>query len=620
MKPISALPRIPMLKKVPITPVSSKTQVSSKPPAKQSTSTTSSSSKPLPLKPRPRPPPPPTSSAMSKLPKIPKKIQPSSSASEPKKAAVSNSVSKKPASGVSPSHSSFTSAPSSSSSSVPSAPPKPASSSSLPMPNNQIRQNIRRSLKEILFKRVNDSDDLAMSEKEVAHVAISIEKEMFNLYKDTGSGYKSKYRTIMFNMKDPKNQGLFQRVLRGEIGPVKLVRLKPEVLASKRLSSWKETESKTEQQETARVPPAEKSTSALPDIFSSMLEDTTSQHRAHLFDLKCKICTGQISADDEPPPKRQKTTTTTTTTTPAMKKPEPKIKPEDDEPPPPPEDDSDTPMETNEIKDSIPNVVPEPVSLPNSSPPPPQSPVASQAPILPVTNPVTTVTGSGRDPRRAINRPPVPAASATPPDSSPRISRDNEEASAPALPPPPPPPVVSAPKSILMKPTTSDIRYLTASSPNVNMPDMRSPQDGNTPLFLSRLSPIWKGFINMQSVAKFVTKAFPVSGSIEYLNEDLPDTIHIGGRISPKTVWDYVGKLKSSLSKELSLIRFHPATEEEEVAYISLYSYFSSRGRFGVVANNNRHIKDLYLIPLSAKDPIPSKLLPFEGPGKELVL
>ncbi|NXG48771.1 DIDO1 protein, partial [Psilopogon haemacephalus] len=132
---------------------------------------------------------------------------------------------------------------------------------------------------------------------------------------------------------------------------------------------------------------------------------------------------------------------------------------------------------------------------------------------------------------------------------------------------------------------------------------------------LSRLSTIWKGFINMQSVAKFVTKAYPVSGCFDYLSEDLPDTIHIGGRILPKTVWDYVGKLKSSLSKELCLIRFHPATEEEEVAYISLYSYFSSRGRFGVVANTNRHIKDLYLIPLSSKDPIPSKLLPFEGPG-----
>ena len=73
--------------------------------------------------------------------------------------------------------------------------------------------------------------------------------------------------------------------------------------------------------------------------------------------------------------------------------------------------------------------------------------------------------------------------------------------------------------------------------------------------------------------------------------------------------------LSPAVLQELCLIRFHPATEEEEVAYVSLYSYFSSRKRFGVVANNNRRIKDLYLIPLSARDPLPSKLLPFDGPG-----
>lgn len=54
------------------------------------------------------------------------------------------------------------------------------------------------------------------------------------------------------------------------------------------------------------------------------------------------------------------------------------------------------------------------------------------------------------------------------------------------------------------------------------------------------------------------------------------------------------------------------------MAYVSLFSYFSSRKRFGVVANNNRRIKDLYLIPLGSKDPLPSKLLPFDGPGKQL--
>lgn len=33
--------------------------------------------------------------------------------------------------------------------------------------------------------------------------------------------------------------------------------------------------------------------SAMPDIFSTMLKDTTAEHRAHLFDLNCKICTGE---------------------------------------------------------------------------------------------------------------------------------------------------------------------------------------------------------------------------------------------------------------------------------------------------------------------------------------
>lgn len=33
---------------------------------------------------------------------------------------------------------------------------------------------------------------------------------------------------------------------------------------------------------------------AVPDILACMLKDTTSEHKAHLFDLKCKICTGEL--------------------------------------------------------------------------------------------------------------------------------------------------------------------------------------------------------------------------------------------------------------------------------------------------------------------------------------
>lgn len=54
---------------------------------------------------------------------------------------------------------------------------------------------------------------------------------------------------------------------------------------------------------------------------------------------------------------------------------------------------------------------------------------------------------------------------------------------------------------------------LTSTSETQSLPE------GDTTLFLSRLSTIWKGFINMQSVAKFVTKAYPVSGCFDYLSE-----------------------------------------------------------------------------------------------------
>lgn len=57
-----------------------------------------------------------------------------------------------------------------------------------------------------LTSRVSDSDDLKMTESEVGRLAFAIEKEMFNLCLSTDSKYKNKYRSLMFNLKDPKNK------------------------------------------------------------------------------------------------------------------------------------------------------------------------------------------------------------------------------------------------------------------------------------------------------------------------------------------------------------------------------------------------------------------------------
>ncbi|XP_053724415.1 death-inducer obliterator 1-like [Synchiropus splendidus] len=502
----------------------------------------------------------------------------------------------------------------------------PAPRSHVPPANHQMRQNIRRSLTDILFKRVSDSDDLKMTESEVARLCVVIEKEMYRICLNTDNKYKNKYRTLMFNLKDPKNKGLFYKVIGGEISPFRLVRLSSEELQSKEIAEWKkpiapesassrshskqgnghdlqrldtdEAPSSYDVNEhdefgTSSVAPRQPAGEGASNMVDILLKDTTSEHRTHLFDLNCKICTGQKN-EDEPASKRAR----------LAKKPESRHE------------------QHSSIMESVPSEIQPPIStafpsahppgqrlmVPDLQPTPSQEDLSFQAPLVnippPILPTVSSVSITRRDPRVARHVPNVTSA----------VPEKAQLSAEPALVPVGAPVEVGT-KTLLPMPTFT-LPALTVPKPvktNISEP----PPEGETAIFLHGQEKIWKGFVHMQKVAKFMTNAYLVSGSFEHFKEDLPDTIHVEGRIPPSTVWDYVGKLKTSLSKELCLIRFQPTSEEEEVAYVSLFSYFSSRKRFGVVANSNRRIKDLYLIPLSSKDPLPAKLLPFDGPGLE---
>ncbi|XP_077163872.1 PHD finger protein 3 isoform X3 [Paroedura picta] len=413
---------------------------------------------------------------------------------------------------------------------------------------DQIRQSVRQSLREILEKRLFDST-LKMPEERATKVASRIEKELYSFFRDTDSKYKNKYRSLIFNLKDPKNNILFKRVLKGDVTPDHLIRMSPEELASKELAAWrkrenqhtiemiekeqreverrpitkithkgeieiesetpaKEQEAVVELQESVSVKVMEKTeeTEKDKDVDESAIPDTTSQHRHHLFDLNCKICIGRMA---------------------------------------PPNDD----LSGKKVKVSV---------------------------------------GVARKPS------------------------DNEaENLADAL---------SSTTNIL----ASELLEEEVELPNLAHASTATPRS-ETPgtvesetLFLARLNFIWKGFINMPSVAKFVIKAYPISGSFESLTEDLPDSIQVGGRISPQTVWEYVEKIKASGTKEICVVRFTPVTEEDQISYTLLFAYFSSRKRYGVAANNMKQIKDLYIIPLGASDKIPHQLVPFDGPGIEV--
>ncbi|XP_052048766.1 PHD finger protein 3 isoform X2 [Apodemus sylvaticus] len=412
---------------------------------------------------------------------------------------------------------------------------------------DQIRQSVRHSLKDILMKRLTDSN-LKIPEEKAAKVATKIEKELFSFFRDTDAKYKNKYRSLMFNLKDPKNNILFKKVLKGEVTPDHLIRMSPEELASKELAAWRRRENRhtiemieKEQREVERRPitkithkgeieiesdaPMKEQEAAMEiqepsankslekseasekqkEEVDSTSKDTTSQHRQHLFDLNCKICIGRMA---------------------------------------PPVDD----LSPKNVK---------------------------------------VVVGGAR-----------------------KHSDNEAESLADAL---------SSTTNILASDFFEEEKQESPKS--TFSPAPRPEMPGTVEVestFLARLNFIWKGFINMPSVAKFVTKAYPVSGSPEYLTEDLPDSIQVGGRISPQTVWDYVEKIKASGTKEICVVRFTPVTEEDQISYTLLFAYFSSRKRYGVAANNMKQVKDMYLIPLGAADKIPHPLVPFDGPGLEL--
>ncbi|XP_039994981.1 PHD finger protein 3 [Xiphias gladius] len=417
------------------------------------------------------------------------------------------------------------------------------SASKKPVSVEAIRRSVRDSLKEILIQRLKESD-LNISVERASEVAKKTERELFHLYKDTDNKYKNKYRSLMFNLKDTKNNVLFKRVLKGEISPGNLIRLSPEELASKELAAWRQRENRhtiemieKEQREAERRPitkithkgeieiesqepvkapePAElepppKVTEVsaeppkTPEKKAESIKtekDTTNQHKSHLFDLHCKICTGRMAPPVEEAPTKVVKVATTVVRRQSTR--------------------------TEETKSTTPPAIDDDLHL-------------------------TVLEESFRNAQSSYE------------GRSDHVAGRDEEAA-----------------------------------------------------FLSNLKSLWRGFIHMHSVAKLVTKAFPVSGILDNLTEDLPDSIQVGGRISPQTVWDYLEKIRASGTKEVCLIRFSPETDEDEISYTLLYAYFSSRRRFGVVSNNLKQVKDMYLIPLGATEKVPHQLVPFDGPGLE---
>lgn len=83
-----------------------------------------------------------------------------------------------------------------------------------------------------------------MTDDEIINISSDIEIELHKCFGDTGQKYRNKYRSLMFNIKDVKNETLWRRICEKSITPYELVRLSPDDMASQELALWREREVK----------------------------------------------------------------------------------------------------------------------------------------------------------------------------------------------------------------------------------------------------------------------------------------------------------------------------------------------------------------------------------------
>lgn len=108
----------------------------------------------------------------------------------------------------------------------------------------RVRGTVVHAMQEMLWSRLQEFPDLALSEEVVEGIAAGIEAALFDLTQATSCRYKTKYRSLLFNLRDPRNPDLFLKVVHGEVTPHGLVRMSSIQLAPKELACWRDQEEK----------------------------------------------------------------------------------------------------------------------------------------------------------------------------------------------------------------------------------------------------------------------------------------------------------------------------------------------------------------------------------------
>ncbi|KAI7899336.1 transcription factor S-II, central domain-containing protein [Cokeromyces recurvatus] len=124
------------------------------------------------------------------------------------------------------------------------------------------------------------------------------------------------------------------------------------------------------------------------------------------------------------------------------------------------------------------------------------------------------------------------------------------------------------------------------------------------------LPTIWHGRVNMPQVAEFEATARQIGGRLlseKEWQDVLSPTMWIEGRIPTDRVTNYITQTQYSTSREIVLIEVEAKSDHKEQEQ-TLIKYLESRQRYAVIGHNKKIVKDFYLIPLYQTQQIPDCL------------
>ncbi|XP_018574106.1 death-inducer obliterator 1-like isoform X2 [Anoplophora glabripennis] len=517
-------------------------------------------------------------------------------------------------------------------------PPPEQPATPQPKPQENIRENVQKTVFEQLMNRLKSSEDLKLTEDEVKNISTEIESQLFKCFGDTGQKYRNKYRSLIFNIKDAKNQTLWRRICEKSINPYELVRLSPDDLASQELAMWREREAKHQLdmikkselellncnrqyvlkthkgEQVVEDDRTDKTDNA--EVIKSLTEGSTldtgeakrdnskerdkksskhshkdkdrdrdrdrksskdKEHRSHRSSSKDK------ERDRDRSRKRSRSRDRSSRHSDHKKRSRSRDRDRDRHRKSSHKSSRHKKdiMSTTEKLDKKSKEILEQL-VDNKIVPPLEDRLWKHVPqedIVPAPE-----SDSDHEPSSTVTIPTPPRSQESDEFSSSQMSNETKN-------------------SLVVPENDKEVSQVEERS--------TSPPPRNAP------TEIWRGTINMIDVAQISITAHEVSGDCSGLGKELPENLDIVGRISPDTVWDYIGKMKCSNSKIISLLRLNATNIEEKMPYLALYSYLSSRTRLGVVKSTNKAVKDFYILPLAPQKPIPQALLPLNGPGFE---